>query len=1043
MKHTILSIFTALFLLSSHSPVYASDLAGNTVIQLEDSMLQKKLEDYVNFCDHQYDEETTIDRISSCVEKNNGVITLGNWYSGTITTFKGMEKLAGLPIKQLIIQNSHESGDPTDLTPLSKIKSLESLYLSGTYANDFSPLGELSNLSELVINSAHNQPLLTISSIKNLQKLDLSGKQVTSLAGIESMQQLTDLAITGLSIPDFSELTKAPQLTKLFIDFNGSSRFLQSLPNLESLTLFNNNKSKVFQGDDLKKATKLKYLRLDGIEVNYDFLNVMPTLEELKISDSLKDASTLFDAINNPLVHLRNIDLSYNQLSAMEGAKKMSYLFPSIENIIMYRNEITDLSQLVQTDIPYQHLKELEINYNNIFNINLLGEHAELFPSLETINANSNYIHSISEMTKLPALQSLLTDFNFIDRSDVQNPANFVGSPQYQLGTPKTLELFIGSVYSGFILEKFSIPNGGWKEKIKSKDLNITFSDPEVAEITEKGNILAKKAGTTTVTASIIGSTDPYFSHSFLLTVKDEYYKPYDPMVYGDVTLQTNKLTLAAYEEEGKVVVAGNGKVIAIVESSGNLTLDLPSLEGLTELQVWAESKLGIKSNIITVPVYKTEKPEMPSIDSITDQNEYITGKAEPNTTIYVSAAIQDKLFQDQSQKVNADGTFKFYTGKLPSGYSLVFYTKNEEGRESYYISSTVRDLTPPEVPTFDIITSDSKQISGKTEANAKVTIYKNSNYIGYTFADKNGVFEYWISAPIPGDIFTAFAEDKYKNKSEEGRIVVTYKLEKPQPPKIDFLSDQNEYITGKAEPNTTIYVSAESQDELFRDQSQKVKPDGTFKFYSGKLPDGYSLVFYAKNEEGRESDYIRSTVRDITPPAVPAFDPVTSDSKQISGKTEANAKVTIYKNSKYIGDTFADQNGVFKYSISAPIPGDIFTAIAEDKHANKSKEGKVVATLPIKEEIKPQKPVFWKGLELKKGQIGLVTITKRINLWKREGDKLVFERVLNPGEVYRVYRYDSKYGGQYGVGGSLYITNIKGYVKYETPSKAVLAQVK
>ncbi|ALC85227.1 hypothetical protein AM499_04890 [Bacillus sp. FJAT-22090] len=875
MKRSILSIFTALFLLILQSPVFASDLASNTVIQLEDSILQEKLESYVDLCDRQYNENITIDRISTCLEKNNGTLTLGNWYAGSVTTFKGMEKLAGLPIKQLAIQNTHESGRPTDLTPLSEIKSLESLQLTGTYANDFSPLGALPNLRELAINSTNNQPLLTISLVKNLQKLHLSGKQVTSLTGIERMQQLKALAINDVSIPDYSELTKAPQLTDLSMLLNGSSSFLQSLPNLESISLFNYiDKPLVIQGDDLKKATKLKYLRLSSIEVvNYDFLNVMPRLEELEISYSLKDTSTLFNAINEPLLHLRNIDISHNhQLSAIEGAEKLSYLFPSIERINMRANEIVDLSNLVQTDIPYQHLKDLNIDGNNITNINIIGEHAKLFPSLESIYAESNYIHSISEMTKLPALQSLLTGHNLIDISDSQNPKRFVGYQQFQLRKLKPLEMSIGFVYDGPILSKYSIQDEDWIEEISSKNLTITFSDPEVAELTENGNILAKKTGTTTVSYSIKGSTDPYFSHSILLTVRDKYYKPYDPMISGDVTLQTNKMTVFAYGKEDKVVVASNGNVIAEVEPFGRFTFTLPSLEGLTELQVWAESKLGIKSNTITVPIYKTEKPQMPNIDDFFDQNEYITGKAEPNTTIYVTAERKDGLFRDQSQKVNADGTFKFYTGKLPGGYSLVFFTKNKEGRES---------------------------------------------------------------------------------------------------------------------------------------------------------------------------DYISSSVRDITPPAVPAFDSVTSDSKEISGKTEANAKVTINKMSRYIGDTFADQNGVFKYSIPAPSPGDIFTAIAEDKHKNKSKEGRIVVTLPIREEIKPRKPVFWKGLELKKGQSGLITITKRINLWKREGDKLVFERVLKPGEVYRVYRYDSKYGGQHGVGGSLFITNIKGYVKYETPSKAVLTQVK
>lgn len=90
----------------------------------------------------------------------------------------------------------------------------------------------------------------------------------------------------------------------------------------------------------------------------------------------------------------------------------------------------------------------------------------------------------------------------------------------------------------------------------------------------------------------------------------------------------------------------------------------------------------------------------------------------------------------------------------------------------------------------------------------------------------------------------------------------------------------------------------------------------------------------------------------------------------------------------------------------------------------------------------KPGKKVYWDGLLMKKGQIGKVTVTKPINLWKREGNKLVFERVLKPGEQYRVYRYDNKFGGQFGLGGDHYVTNIKGYIEYKTPSKAKLKEL-
>ncbi|QOR66303.1 phosphodiester glycosidase family protein [Cytobacillus suaedae] len=85
---------------------------------------------------------------------------------------------------------------------------------------------------------------------------------------------------------------------------------------------------------------------------------------------------------------------------------------------------------------------------------------------------------------------------------------------------------------------------------------------------------------------------------------------------------------------------------------------------------------------------------------------------------------------------------------------------------------------------------------------------------------------------------------------------------------------------------------------------------------------------------------------------------------------------------------------------------------------------------------------IYWDGLLMVKGQVGKIKVVKPINLWQRVGDKLVFERVLKPGEQYRVYRYDNKFGGQYGLGGGYYITNMKGFVEYKTPSKRKLAEL-
>lgn len=92
--------------------------------------------------------------------------------------------------------------------------------------------------------------------------------------------------------------------------------------------------------------------------------------------------------------------------------------------------------------------------------------------------------------------------------------------------------------------------------------------------------------------------------------------------------------------------------------------------------------------------------------------------------------------------------------------------------------------------------------------------------------------------------------------------------------------------------------------------------------------------------------------------------------------------------------------------------------------------------------ESQKSQPPQWDGMELKKGQIGRIKILKPINLWTDDlKGNLQMVRILQPGEVYRVYGYRNKHGGQYDVGAKHWITKMDGYTQYETPSKALLKQ--
>lgn len=79
---------------------------------------------------------------------------------------------------------------------------------------------------------------------------------------------------------------------------------------------------------------------------------------------------------------------------------------------------------------------------------------------------------------------------------------------------------------------------------------------------------------------------------------------------------------------------------------------------------------------------------------------------------------------------------------------------------------------------------------------------------------------------------------------------------------------------------------------------------------------------------------------------------------------------------------------------------------------------------------------VMWGKTELKKGQIGKVTVLSNTNLLD---NNLKSVRTVKKGEEYRVYSYKSTNGGLYGLGGGLFVKKGSS-IKYETPSKSKLA---
>lgn len=113
---------------------------------------------------------------------------------------------------------------------------------------------------------------------------------------------------------------------------------------------------------------------------------------------------------------------------------------------------------------------------------------------------------------------------------------------------------------------------------------------------------------------------------------------------------------------------------------------------------------------------------------------------------------------------------------------------------------------------------------------------------------------------------------------------------------------------------------------------------------------------------------------------------------------------------------------------IGSSIQANLIDKIAEASKALSGINGKSVdsqlSTTPAKKPTSPSTP--------KKDDKGLgnIEILKPINLWKREGGKLVEVKVLQPGQKFPIYGEDTKFGGQYNVGDGHWITKVPGHIK-------------
>ncbi|MEH7085427.1 Ig-like domain-containing protein [Neobacillus drentensis] len=248
-------------------------------------------------------------------------------------------------------------------------------------------------------------------------------------------------------------------------------------------------------------------------------------------------------------------------------------------------------------------------------------------------------------------------------------------------------------------------------------------------------------------------------------------------------------------------------------------------------------------------------------------------------------------------------------------------------------------DKTAPSNFTVNLVSDKSKEVTGKIEAGATVSILIGTK-IYAAKADANGNFKVIIPAQKAGSKLTVTAKDAAGNVSAAKSIIVLDKTA-PVTPSVTTISDQAKVVTGKAEAGAIVTVTIGTKKYIAKADSK-----GNFKVMIPIQKAGTKVTVTAKDTAGNVSVAKSVIVIDKTAPLVPKIKTlVKSTTKEVTGTAEAYTTITIKVGSKVIGTAKVDSKGNFKVKIKAQKKNTVLSVTATDKAKNVSK----AATVKVK----------------------------------------------------------------------------------------------
>ena len=286
---------------------------------------------------------------------------------------------------------------------------------------------------------------------------------------------------------------------------------------------------------------------------------------------------------------------------------------------------------------------------------------------------------------------------------------------------------------------------------------------------------------------------------------------------------------------------------------------------------------------------------------------------------------------------LNKDGSLTVKpTADTPKGtYYIPVMVKETNGADQLiYAEVEVTDQEQTAKPTVDKVTEGDKEVSGKTEPKAKVTVTLPDGTKVETTADEDGKF----TAPLPegktvpaeGTVETT-ATAPNKKPSTPTKTPIT-KQGVTTAPKVDPVKEGDKVITGTAEPGAKVSVKVPGVEKPI-----EVTADEDGKF-TAPLPDGKTVPAEGTVEttatapNKKASDTVETPITKQGVTTAPEVNPVKEGDDSISGKAEPGATVTVTLPDGTTVTGKAGDDGKFTIPVdkSKLKDGDKITVVAE-----------------------------------------------------------------------------------------------------------------